>query len=118
MKGTPAVYLGRIVTKENFRVVVYSPDGQKRLVKSWNEFEAAMASGLWFATVEAANDSKELASELGDAEGDATPSSKPKSKRGRQKAKPVYHAPVEEVGDENMPVESDDMVFEVTDENR
>jgi len=50
MKGTPAIYLGRIVSKENFRTFVYSPYGSKKLVESWDEFEKEMASGLWFST--------------------------------------------------------------------
>lgn len=52
MKGTPAIYLGRIVPKENFRAFIYAMDGSKRLVESWDEFEANMQSGLWFATAE------------------------------------------------------------------
>ena len=50
MKGTPAIYLGRIVEKKNFRAFIYAPNGDQRLVESWEEFEANMQSGLWFAT--------------------------------------------------------------------
>lgn len=50
MEGIPATYLGRIVPKEHFRAFIYGPNQQKRLVNSWDEFEAHMASGLWFAT--------------------------------------------------------------------
>ncbi len=50
MKGIPAVYLGRLVSKENFRAFVYAPGGSKKLVESWDEFEKHMETGLWFAT--------------------------------------------------------------------
>tara|TARA_R110000868_G_C10972576_1_gene770474 strand:+ start:10974 stop:11318 length:345 start_codon:yes stop_codon:yes gene_type:complete len=52
MDGVPAVYLGRIVSKENFRTFVYCPAGTQRLVESWDEYEQAMSSGNWFATLE------------------------------------------------------------------
>jgi hypothetical protein len=52
MDGVPATYLGRIVSKEHFRVFVYSPDGNKKLVESWEEFEGHMQTGVWFATPE------------------------------------------------------------------
>lgn len=50
MKGSPAIYLGRLIPKENFRAFIYAPNGNKRLVESWDEFEANMQTGLWFAT--------------------------------------------------------------------
>ena len=50
MKGTPAIYLDRIVEKKHFRAFIYGADGEKKLVESWDEFEAAMQSGIWFAT--------------------------------------------------------------------
>lgn len=52
MKGVPATYLGRIVSKENFRAYIYAPDGSSHLVESWDEFEAKMQTGLWFAKKE------------------------------------------------------------------
>lgn len=55
MKGTPAVYLGRIVEKKHFRTFVFGTNGEKKLVESWDAFEAAMQSGIWFATQEDAN---------------------------------------------------------------
>lgn len=57
MEGKPAIYLGRIVSKEDFRVFIYSPEGTQKLVESWNEYEASMQSGLWFATREEAQSS-------------------------------------------------------------
>jgi hypothetical protein len=59
MKGTPAIYLGRIVEKKHFRAFIHAPDGAKRLVESWDEFEANMQSGVWFATPEDAKASIE-----------------------------------------------------------
>ena len=52
MQGVPAIYLGRIVDKKNFRTFVYSPDGRSKLAESWQEFESDMQSGLWFATID------------------------------------------------------------------
>lgn len=52
MKGTPANYLGRLVPKEHFRTFIFAPQGGQKLVESWEEFEACMQSGLWFATKE------------------------------------------------------------------
>ena len=49
MKGTPAKYLGKIIGKENFRAYIYSADGNKKLVESWDEFELHMSTGLWFS---------------------------------------------------------------------
>jgi len=52
MQGMQAIYLGRSIAKEGFRAFVYGPNGKKKLVNSWDEFEASMASGLWFDSVE------------------------------------------------------------------
>ena len=52
MEGTPAIYLGRIVSKKYFRTFVYAPDGSKKLVESWDDYEKHMESGLWFSTKE------------------------------------------------------------------
>lgn len=52
MKGAPAVYLGKVVSKENFRVFIYAKDGSKKLVESWEEFEKHMENGLWFSSKE------------------------------------------------------------------
>jgi hypothetical protein len=52
MKGVPAMYLGRIVSKDNFRTFIYATDSKQQLVESWDEYEASMQTGLWFATKE------------------------------------------------------------------
>ena len=52
MKGVPAIYLGQIVDKKYFRTFVYSMDGSKKLVESWDEYERHMESSLWFSTQE------------------------------------------------------------------
>ncbi len=52
MEGNPALYLGRIVSKENFRAFIYSPDGSKKLVNSWVDFENHMKTGIWFSSLE------------------------------------------------------------------
>ncbi len=52
MKGIPAIYLGQIVDKKHFRTFIYAVGGAKKLVESWDEYEAHMESGLWFSTQE------------------------------------------------------------------
>jgi hypothetical protein len=54
MNNNPAIYEGRIVSKKNFRAFVYSPNGTKKLVESWDEFQKHMETGLWFVNAEAA----------------------------------------------------------------
>lgn len=49
MNNSPAIYLGKIVSKENFRVFIYAPDGSQKLVESWGEYQSHMQTGLWFA---------------------------------------------------------------------
>jgi len=49
MEGTPAIYLGKLVSKAGFRTFIYAADGSQKLVKSWDEFEAHMGLGTWFA---------------------------------------------------------------------
>jgi hypothetical protein len=112
MKGTPAIYLGRIVEKKHFRAFVHGSNGEKKLVESWEAFEAAMQSGIWFASLEDAQAMKEIALEAEANKLDEKPKSKPKPK---PKSKP---AKVEEVEEPSDPVENDGMVFEVTDENK
>lgn len=50
MDGVQAMYLGRIVSKEHFRVFVHAPDGSQKLVESWGDYEKHMETGLWFPT--------------------------------------------------------------------
>lgn len=45
-------YLGRQVSKEGFRAFVYGLENRRRLVNSWEDFEAHLASGIWFASVD------------------------------------------------------------------
>lgn len=114
MEGTPAIYLGRIVEKKNFRAFIYDANGQRRLVESWDEFEANMQSGIWFASKEDAKKSVIVDNELEDQE---TIVPKAKKSKSKNKPKPVKAKEIEEDAD----VSSDslvDAVFEVTDENR
>lgn len=55
MKGTPATYLGQIVSRDHFRVFIYDTLGNKQLVESYDEFESKIATGIWFDTLEKAN---------------------------------------------------------------
>ena len=52
MNNSPAFYLGKIVSKDNFRVFIYAPDGSQKLVESWSDYENHMQTGLWFALKE------------------------------------------------------------------
>lgn len=52
MKETPAIYQGRIVSKNNFRAYIYASDGSQKLVESWDEYERHMETGLWFSLKE------------------------------------------------------------------
>lgn len=107
MKGTTAIYKGRIVDKKVFRTFIYGADGQKKLVESWEAFEASMQSGLWFATRKDAKESMEQAK--------AKPKPKPRPKPNKPKA-----VKVEEVEqDDDLDLDGlDDQVFEVTDETK
>lgn len=127
MKGTPAIYLGRIVEKKNFRAFIYGVNGQRRLVNSWEEFEANMQSGLWFASVEDAEASKVVEEPESEhtmtidelpEQGHAKPRSKPQAKpKPKPQAKPQPKpAPVKEVEDAEDVLPDDGSVFEVTDD--
>ncbi|CAB4151264.1 hypothetical protein UFOVP685_15 [uncultured Caudovirales phage] len=108
MKGTPAIYLGRIVDKKNFRAFIHAPDGSRRIAESWDEFEANMQSGLWFATPEDAKLSLEASN------------TKPKARPQRAKKEvPVIKCDLkDDCGDdeEQKSAPADDLAFEVTDD--
>lgn len=96
MEGTPAIYLGKLVPKENFRVFIYAHDGSRRLVESWDEFESSMQSGLWFASA---------------SETEVIQKTKPKP-RAKKKC-PIIKLEFEEVAPMQ---EAEDMAFEVKDD--
>lgn len=48
------MYLGRWVSRKNFRVFVYSANGKEKLVNSYDEFNKSLESGEWFASRELA----------------------------------------------------------------
>lgn len=109
MEGVPAVYLGRAVDKENFRAFVYGAKGEKKLVESWDEFEASMQSGLWFATIEDAVEVKAV--EVAAVE--ELPKAKPKAK-SRVRPRPLAkNEPVVEDEDSEDILPDDGSVFEV-----
>lgn len=105
MKGAPANYLGRLVPKENFRTIIYAPNGSQKLVESWAEFESNMESGVWFATKDGAVTSL------------STPVKKSKSKPRQAKTEKKEEAMIEEdfvdLDEDENPV-PDDAAFEVT----
>lgn len=49
-KPEQAFYLGQWVDKAHFRAFVYDGKGNKKLAKSYPEFESLTANGLWFAS--------------------------------------------------------------------
>lgn len=115
MEGTPANYLGRLVSKENFRAFIYATDGSQRLVESWDEFEANMQSGVWFATKEDAEASVVLDEEK--------PKAKPRPSRAKKEVPVITlelkeDAPVEDdfIEEELIPCPPEDAAFEVTDD--
>lgn len=59
MKGQTVFYLGRPIQKEHFRTFIYDANDNKKCVESWQEFEEEMASGIWFDTLEKAQEAKE-----------------------------------------------------------
>lgn len=115
MKGTPAIYKGRIIDKKVFRAFIYGANNEKKLVESWDAFEAAMQSGIWFASrqniVKVKPDSKlDLEIEL-KGKHKSTPKSKQKTK-----AKPKAEK-IEEIEDSENVLADDAAVFEVKDES-
>jgi hypothetical protein len=55
MIDSPALYLGKVVSKNNFRVFIYAANGNQKLVESWDEYQNHMQTGLWFAKKPDAN---------------------------------------------------------------
>ena len=52
MNDQVAIYLDKIVDKKNFRVFVYGFNNLKMLVETWEAYQSAMKTGLWFAKEE------------------------------------------------------------------
>ncbi len=111
MKDVTAIYLGKIVSKKNFRAYIYAPDGSQKLVESWDSYEKHMETGLWFATKEDAELSKI--------------SSEPEKPKARSR-KPVSvktlelkeEQPIEDdLVDRDEPVGAQDLAFEVTNDD-
>lgn len=101
MNGTPAIYLGRIVDKKNFRAFIYGKNGEKKLVESWDEFEANIQTGIWFASHE------DIVSD----------SVKPKLKAKRKPKSKANSEMVKEIDEpEDISTDDDGMVFEVTED--
>jgi hypothetical protein len=111
MKGTPAIYKGRIIDKKVFRAFVYGANGERKLVESWDAYEALMQTGIWFSSLKDVKAAKEIASQSEEVKPEikAKPKSKPKA-RSKPKAK------VEEVEEPIDEPANDGMVFEVTED--
>lgn len=55
MDNSLVKYLGRMVPRLGFRAYVYAQDGSNKLVESYDGYQDAMASGVWFAAIEDAS---------------------------------------------------------------
>lgn len=98
MQAAPAIYLGKIVSKENFRAFIYSPSGTKKLVESWDAFQAHMSTGLWFAS------KKDLPSQEVKAEEEIVQEKpKPVRRERKQKVEPKVVTPEDKLGFEVKP---------------
>lgn len=53
-------YLGRAVPRRGFRAYIFSSDGRKKLVESFDEFDLFVHSDEWFATREEAQGNVEV----------------------------------------------------------
>ncbi len=100
MKGTNAIYLGRIVDKTHFRAFIYGENDARRLVESWEEFEANMQSGVWFATIEEATAIKKIVEKT----------------RAKQKPRRMSQVTPIEVDEVDDVLPDDGTVFAVTDD--
>jgi hypothetical protein len=49
MQQGSVFYNGRHVPIDGFRTYIYGNAGQKKLVNSWDEFQAHVSTGMWFA---------------------------------------------------------------------
>lgn len=106
MQGVPAIYKGKIINKENFRAYIYGANGNKKLVNSWDEFEANVQTGVWFASKKDAENVKQVEEQ------------KPKQKRAKkiEKQEPVKVEDVSQSDEEEILDLDDGSVFEVTDD--
>jgi hypothetical protein len=109
MDGTPAIYKGKMVSKDKFRAFIYAPNGGRKLVESWDAFESHMESGLWFATKKDAKESVTSAQVFGE---------KPKAKPRTSRAKKVEEVAIEEdvIEEELIGVPPENAAFEVKDD--
>ena len=48
MIGEHVIYLGRTIPKDNFRPFIYSFNNEQKLVESWEEYEANIATQAIF----------------------------------------------------------------------
>lgn len=53
MESAPVYYLGKPIQKKHFRTYIYGVNGEKKLVESWDEYEAHMQTGIWLDTLDA-----------------------------------------------------------------
>ncbi len=113
MKGTPAIYKGRIIDKKVFRAFIFGTNGEKKLVESWDAFESHMQTGIWFASRQDALEVKAQQEPELEPEVEPKAKTKPKSKpKPKFKPKPEK---VEQVDESDDVLPDDGSVFEVTD---
>lgn len=46
------IYQGRPISTHGFRVFIYGPMNQQKIVNSWKDYQAHIATGLWFSKKE------------------------------------------------------------------
>jgi len=44
------IYNGKRIQKKQFRAFIYGAEDKRKLVNSYDEFEANLATGIWFAS--------------------------------------------------------------------
>jgi hypothetical protein len=44
-------YQGRMVPKESFRAFIFNAQGEKKIVNSWDDYEAHLSTNEWFNEV-------------------------------------------------------------------
>jgi hypothetical protein len=62
-------YMGRWVNKDFFRAFIYDVNGAQKICNTYDDFELALGTGIWFESIEAANKSIETPKNIKDLAG-------------------------------------------------
>jgi hypothetical protein len=66
MQGEMVIYNGRAVSRKNFRAFIFSVNGERKLVNSYDEFEDHIGTGIWFPSKESVEQVKSKKKKKGD----------------------------------------------------